>query len=124
MAMSCGCDLDLSLCLPVGTAPSWVFTVVDPETADDPVDISGATFAFYAKERATDADVDAVFSLTSAGSEITITDAINGQGQIDNTAAKSGLLEAGRVYYWTLRVTFPTGEIRTVRKGSLKAEPA
>ena len=122
--MSCGCDLELSICLPVGTAPSWVFTVVDPETADDPVDISGATFAFYVKERAADADGDAVFSLTSAGGEIVITDAVNGKAQIDNTVAKSALLVVGRVYYWTLRMTTSTGEIRTVRKGSLYAQNA
>lgn len=119
--MSCGCDLELSLCLPVGTAPSWVFTIVDPETADEAVDITGATFEFFVKERATDADGDAVFSLTSDDGEVVITDASEGEGQINNTAAKSELLTVGRYYYWSLRMTSSTGEIRTVRKGSLQA---
>lgn len=119
--MSCCCDIELSLCLPVGTAPSWVFAVVDPETADDPVDITGVTFEFFVKERAADADGDSVFSLTSADGEIVITEAADGAGQINNTAAKSALLAVGRYYYWSLRMTSATGEIRTVRKGTLRA---
>lgn len=123
--MSCQCaNVDLNLYLPVGTAPSWTVTVIDPDTNDDAVNITGATFAFYAKESRYDDDDDAVFELTSGDSEITITSAANGQAQIDNTAAKSALLTAGRVYFWSLRITMSSGETRVVRQGSLFAQSA
>lgn len=122
--MPCGCQLDLDLCLPVGTAPSWAFTVTDPDNADARVNITGATFAFYVKSSPRDADVDAIFTLTSAGGDILITNATQGEAQIDNDAVKSALLTPDRVYSWSLRATFASGETRTIRKGQLHAETA
>lgn len=122
--MSCGCQNDLKLCLPVGTSPIWAISIIDPESAGAAINITGATFAFYVKEKDTDEDEDAVFTLTSADGEITITTAASGYAQIANTAAKSALLTAGRVYYCSLRITFSTGEVRTIRKGWLDAETA
>ncbi len=122
--MSCGCSTDLKLCLPVGTSPIWAIALIDPDNAGIAVNIAGTTFAFFVKESAADADADAAFSLTSAGDEIVITSASGGLAQIHNTVAKSSELTAGRVYRWTLRATFSTGEIRTIRSGSLEAESA
>jgi len=115
------CVPDQKLCLPVGTSPTWAFTVTDPETADAAVDISGASFSFYVKESPSDADADAIYSLTSADSEIVITGATDGEAEIYNPAAKTALLELGRFYSWSLRITFSGGETRTVRIGSLEA---
>ncbi len=122
--MSCTCNMDLTLCLPVGTSPIWGFTVTDPDLADAAVNITGATFEFFAKEAAADADEDAVFSLTSADDEIVILTAASGTAQILNDATKSALLTVGRVYLWSLRVTFSSGENRVIRRGRLEAEAA
>lgn len=120
--MSCGCSPDLKLSLPVGTSPIWAISVIDPENAGTAVNISGATFEFYVKTNDADDDGDAIFTLTSADGEITITTAASGYAQIANTTAKSALLTAGRVYAFSLRVTFSTGEYRTIRKGLINAE--
>ncbi len=122
--MACECSLDLKLCLAVGTSPIWGFTVTDPDTAGDGVDISNATFEFFVKSIAADADEDAIFSLTSADDEIAIVSAEDGTAQIFNTAEKSELLTAATVYYWSLRVTFESGENRVIRRGRLDAETA
>ncbi len=122
--MSCGCSNDLKLCLPVGTSPIWAISLIDPDNAGIAINITGTTFEFFAKTSANDADADAVFTLTSADDEIVITSASGGLAQIQNTVAKSGLLTAGRVYRWSLRATFATGEIRTIRSGPLDAETA
>jgi hypothetical protein len=121
--VSCCCQLpDLNLTLPVGTAPSWTNVLINPETADSRVDITDGEFEFLVKESPSDADADAVFTLTTDGGEIVITDAEDGEYQIDNTVDKSGLLEAGRWYYWYLRVTLPSEGPRLARKGKLYAE--
>jgi hypothetical protein len=88
------------------------------------VNIAGATFAFFVKSSPRDADADSIYTLTSAGGDIAITDAAQGEAQIDNDAAKTALLADGRVYFWSLRVTFSSGETRTIRKGQLYAESA
>jgi hypothetical protein len=112
----------MNLCLPVGTSPIWGFTCTDPDNAGAAINITGATFAFYAKAAASDTDANAVFSLTSAASEIVITSAANGTAQILNAGAKTALLTIGAVYYWSLRVTFTSGENRVIRNGKLFAE--
>lgn len=121
--MGCACQPpDLNLCLAVGTSPSWAIAVTNPELADAPVDITGSSSEFLVKASPTDDDADAVFTLTSDDGEIVITDATAGEAQIDNTAAKSALLEPGRWYSWYLRITLSSGEIRLARKGKLYAE--
>ena len=122
--MSCGCQNDLNLILPVGTSPTWAISIIDPENAGAAIDITGAEFAFFVKNVGTDADADSVFTLTSGNSEIVITSAASGFAQISNTVAKSNLLTAGTVYYCSLRITFESGEIRTVRQGTLTADTA
>lgn len=122
--MSCGCCADLNLFLPVGTSPIWTISIVDPDSASTPVNITGATFAFYVKATGATTDEDAEFVLTSGDSEIVITTAASGLAQIHNQAEKSALLAAGTVYYCSLRATFSSGETRTVRAGSLTAEYA
>lgn len=112
---------DLNLTLPVGTAPSWTNVLINPEEANSRVNIEDASFEMLVKESPSDDDEDAVYTLTSDAGEIVITDAAQGEYQIDNTAAKSALLEAGRWYYWLLRVTLSTGEIRLARRGKLYA---
>jgi len=121
-AMSCGCDLDLKLTLAVGMSPIWGFTCTDPDNAGAAINISGATFEHFVKETATDADANAVYSLTSADDEIVIISASAGTVQIFNDATKSALLEIGRTYDWSLRATFTSGETRVIRRGKLFAE--
>jgi len=84
------------------------------------VDITGGIFEFLVKESPTDEDADAVFTLTSAAGEIVITTAASGFGQIDNTEAKTALLEVGRWYYWYFRSTI-NGQLDSARKGKLLA---
>lgn len=122
--MSCGCSNEMNLCLAVGTSPIWGFTVTDPDNAGAAVNITGATFEMFVKEQSTDADADAVYSLTSENSGIVIITAASGTAQIINDEAKSALLTAGDVYYWSLRVTFTSGENRVIRQGQLFAEAA
>jgi len=116
------CATDLNLCLPVGTAPSWPVSIVIPDQANQVVDITGASFVFIVKELEADLDADAIFTLSTAGSEIAITSATLGTIQIDATAAKSSLLTAGQSYFWQLRMTLSSGEIRIVRKGKITSE--
>jgi hypothetical protein len=116
------CAPDLSLCLPVGTAPSWTVAIVIPDQAAQVVDITGATFVFIVKPLELSADSAALFSLTSGGGEIVIADAALGLLQIDVTAAKASLLTPPLAYFWQLRMTLPSGEIRIVRKGKLASE--
>jgi Na+/melibiose symporter-like transporter len=112
----------MNLCLPIGTSPIWGFTCTDPDNAGAAINITGATFVFYVKAVASDADADAIFSLTSADSEIVIITAASGTAQILNETAKTALLTIGTVYYWSLRVTFTSGENRVIRNGKLFAE--
>ena len=116
--MSCATS---NLCLAVGSSPIWSFTVIDPESAGASVDISGCTFEFVVKASEVDADADALFSLTSAGDEILIVTAASGIGQIHHDAAKTAILEVNKVYRYTLRCLFSTGEILRVQGGQLKA---
>lgn len=120
--MSCGCDLDLKLCLAVGTSPIWGFTVTDPDNAGAAINITGATFEMFVKSAASDLDAAAIYSLTSAASEIVIITAASGTVQILNETAKTSLLTIGAVYHWSLRVTFTSGENRVIRAGKLFAE--
>ena len=116
------CTPDLLLCLPVGTAPSWPVKIVIPDEANQAVSLTSAVFVFIVKAAEADADADALFSLTSAGGEIVITDTATGAIQIDMTAAKSALLTPLSDYFWQLRMTLSSGEIRIVRKGKLASE--
>ena len=103
-------------------SPIWGFTVTDPDNAGAAVNITGATFEMFVKSVAADADEDAVYSLTSADSEIVIITAASGTAQILNDAEKTALLTIGTVYYWSLRVTFTSGENRVIRGGKMFAE--
>lgn len=114
----------MTLCLAVGTSPIWGFTVTDPDATSTPVNIAGATFEMLVKESVSDLDADAVYELTSADDEIVILSAAAGTAQILNDATKTALLVVGTPYYWSLRITFSTGENRVIRKGFLSAEPA
>lgn len=116
------CATDLNLCLPVGTAPSWPVSIVIPDQANQVVDLTGASFTLIVKELEADLDADAIFTLSTAGGEIVITSATLGTIQIDATAAKSSLLTAGQSYFWQLRMTLASGEIRIVRKGKITSE--
>jgi len=116
------CAPDLLLCLPVGTAPSWPVKIVLPEAANQAVDLTSAALVFIVKAAEADADADALLSLTSAAGEIVITDAVTGAAQIDMTAVKSALLTPATSYFWQLRVTLSSGEIRIVRKGKVASE--
>lgn len=116
------CAPDLNLCLPVGTAPSWPVKIVIPDEANQVVDLTSAAFVFIVKTAEADADADALFSLTSAGGEIVITGATLGTAQIDMTAVKSALLTPLSTYFWQLRMTLSSGEIRIARKGKLASE--
>ena len=120
--MSCSCLIpDKPLVLGIGTSPSWSIAVIDPENADAAVSLVGASLEFIVKESPADSDADAVFSLSSAEGEITITNAVGGLAQIDNTVAKSELLSPATWYYYYLRITLDGGEIRLAAKGPLEA---
>lgn len=116
------CAPDLNLCLPVGTAPSWPVSIVIPDQAAQAVDITGAAFVFIVKALEADLDAAALFTLSTAGGEIVIISATAGTIQIDATSAKSSLLTPGQSYFWQLRMTLQSGEIRIVRKGKLESE--
>lgn len=122
--MSCGCSIDQDLFLAVGTSPIWTFAVIDPDDAGAAVDITNATFEFFVKTAATDDDDEAIFTLTTAGNEIVILSASGGTGEILNDATKSELLDIGRIYYYSLRMTLPTAEVRRIASGSLTATAA
>jgi hypothetical protein len=94
--------------------------VIDPESAGEAVNISGCTFEFVVKASEVDADADAIFSLTSAANEILIITAASGIGQVHHDAAKTALLAVNRVYHYTLRCLFSTGELLRVQGGNLK----
>jgi len=119
--MSCGCSIDQDLCLAVGTSPIWAFAVIDPDAAGAALPIEDATFIQHVKTAATDDDDEAIYTLTSADNEIVILSAAAGTGEILNDATKSALLDIGRVYYHSLRITFTSGEVRTIASGDLKA---
>ena len=116
------CAPDIILCLPIGTAPSWPVSVVIPDQAAQAVDLTGASFVFIVKTLESDADADALFTLSTAGGEIVIISATLGTIQIDATAAKSSLLTPLSSYFFQLRMTLPSGEIRIVRKGKVNSE--
>jgi len=103
-------------------SPIWGFTCTDPDNAGQAINISGATFEYFVKVNAADDDEDAVYSLTSADSEIVIITAASGTAQILNDVYKTALLTIGQVYYWSLRATFTSGEYRLIRSGKLFAE--
>ena len=116
------CAPDLNLCLPVGTAPSWPVAIVIPDQAAQAVDLTGASFVFIVKALESDADASALFTLSTAGGEIVIISATLGTIQIDATAAKASLLTPLSSYFWQLRMTLASGEIRIVRKGKIASE--
>ena len=116
------CAPDLNLCLPVGTAPSWPVSIVIPDQAAQAVDLTGASFVFIVKALESDADASALFTLSTAGGEIVIINAALGTIQIDATAAKSSLLTPLLSYFWQLRMTLASGEIRVARNGKINSE--
>ena len=116
------CAPDLNLCLPVGTAPSWPVAIVIPDQAAQAVDLTGASFVFIVKALESDADSAALFTLSTSGGEIVIINAALGTIQIDATAAKASLLTPKLSYFWQLRMTLASGEIRVARNGKINSE--
>lgn len=121
--MSCCCaPCSFDVRLAVGASPSWPFSFIDPTNSNAAVNITGFTHEWVLKSAPTDADVDAIFTLTSAAGEIVATTAVSGLGQIDHVSAKTELMEVGRWYYWSHRYTRPSGQTDVAASGRLYAE--
>lgn len=122
--MSCAipsCAFDLTL--PLGSAPSWPFTVEDDTL--DPVGplaspgLAGASLWFAVKTNPTDADADALIFASTGDGTIVITDAAACEAQVDLTEAmteETDDLLPERTYYAYLKVQLASGETR-VRSG-------
>ena len=88
------------------------------------MNITNYSFRMTAKYDIKDADVDAVFSITSPGN-ITITDAANGDILVTVPASATSDLEIGFTYYlqYDIQMYSDPGTIYTVCSGILKVNP-
>lgn len=121
-----GCILPSSpfdLTLPLGSAPSIPFEVLDdtkepPEPLESP-GLAGAALWFAVKTNPTDADVDALIFASTVNGKISITDPDACEAQIDlteNDTEPTTDLLPNRTYYAFMKVQLSSGETR-VRSG-------
>lgn len=130
--MSCACaqssTAPFELTLPLGSAPSWPFTLEDDSDPLDVValDLTGAALWFAVKTAPSDADADALIFASTANGKIVITSAADGEAQVNLTAsdtAATDALAADCTYYAYLKVQLASGETR-VRSGYVHTLPA
>lgn len=127
--MSCACQ-ESSPRLPcatplqifVGSAPSWTVDLVDQSTCEA---LSGGIAGASIELNLIEPDGGAtVLSLTTAGGEIAITDAVECEAQINWTAELSSALTEGHRYSYELVITLAGGEIYVAAHGALTARTA
>lgn len=83
-----------------------------------PQTIAGATLKFTAKDRLSDADVDAIIALVT-GSGIVHDDEPNGLATITIPKTSTSGFSADRTLVWDLQVTGAGGEVKTVDSGRI-----
>lgn len=91
--------------------------VTDPDAADAPVDLTGATLTFMVKRRPVDPDLDALLTKTTADG-ITLSDqtANTGEATIEIDAADTDELARG-LFYWELQSVDATDKVKTLAGG-------
>lgn len=109
------------LVLPLGSAPSWVFTAEDDSAGVPytPVSLVGAAIWFAVKADPTDVDGSALIFASTANSKIAITDAAAGKFQVDlseTDTAQTATLRPGATYFAYVKIQLASGETR-VRSG-------
>lgn len=92
-----------------GNDRSFAMTV---EVGGAPVDLTGATIGFMAKLRESDADADAVISLSTSDG-IAIVDGPAGRLRVDVPASATEPLDPDVKLLWDLRVETADGKART-----------
>lgn len=100
-----------------GDTPTWELAVTN--AAGAPYNLTGCTIRMMAKRAITDADSAAVLDLSTAGGEITITDAAGGRAEIVPPAADTAGLIADVNALYDVQITTGTSRVHTVASGRL-----
>lgn len=104
-----------------GDTAAWDFTVTEPDGTA--VDLTGASgIRFTAKDRASDADADAVITRT-VGDGVTVTNAAGGIVRVQLEAADTSALSAPLSLVYDLQLADASGGIYTVAAGRLEIKP-
>jgi hypothetical protein len=103
----------------IGDTVPLTFEVSQPD--GDPYDLTDHTVEFLVKRSRQDSDPAALINVSlDAGIVFTYT-ASQGVVTVTLSSDRTSLLRYGRLYYWQLRLTTPTGEIFTPEEGTLLA---
>lgn len=100
--------------------PLLVTLTDDDGSAYDPTDAQEIWWTV--KARLADTDAEAIWQKT-LGDGVSIYDATAGQILLEHTAAQAAALEAGRSYYFDVRVLKSTGQVSTPITGMLTSTP-
>lgn len=103
-----------------GDTPVWNLAVTDG--SGNPYDLSNCTIYMTAKTNIDDADVDAVFQLSTVAGTITITNAAGGLAEIVPLTTSTSSLTTDAQLYYDVQVTAPGAKKFTVVKGTLIVE--
>ena len=101
-----------------GDDESFDVAVVEAD-GTTPVNLSGATLRFTAKQKINDLDASAVIELSTDEGTITVTDATHGLARLDVPAAQTDLLTRDLRLVWDLQITDIFSKVRTVATGHL-----
>lgn len=88
-------------------------------TPATPVNITGASLKFTAKQDLSDPDVDAVFQRATGGNGITITDGPAGECEIALISANTSGLSVPTLCYCDLQLVDGSGNVSTTATGTL-----
>ena len=98
-----------------GDTKSWPFTI---EVNGVALNITGASFWFTAKNKISDADVDAVFQKT-VGDGITITSASEGKIEVKLAEGDTNTLTKRKRLHFDLQMKEASGDVSTPMAGVL-----
>lgn len=84
------------------------------------VDLTGATIRVTGKEKLSDADGSAVFSLSSPASGIIIDDAVQGILTVTIAPVDTSSLNSNTSLYWDMQVTESNGRVSTPIRGRIE----
>lgn len=102
------------------TLPIRTTVTMGDDDAAPPFDLTGCVIRSTAKRDVNDANVDALYQLTSeTGGDITITDAVNGVIRVRVPPEATASLTATEQFVWDIQVTTPEGDVYTVDWGAL-----
>lgn len=108
---------DVQLVMKRGDSALWDFVATYPSGA--PLVLTSATVWMTAKNQLSDADVAAVFQVSTTGGQITLTDAPNGKFRVQLTPSNTNTLTKDTNLFWDVQVKDASGKIYTVADGTL-----